>query len=222
MKRNKKVYILSSHGQTGGIECLHQLCDELNRSGLADASIVYIQMYRWEFGENYWWGEGLTRHGKWEEGNMEVPFYSDKYGHLKSSPTVVLDEEDCDVTVVIPEIVDGFRVRLAYPYDVRVIMWWLSWDNASKHNRMRDAWTGIKVEHAFQSRYAQERAECELGIVGSFLPHYIIVDDATRTAPARSIDVAYNPAKDDVTPRVCREMGLTTLPIKGMTRDQVF
>jgi hypothetical protein len=221
------IYILCPRVRTGGPECLHQLCDECNAQGM-EAYLVYIEY-------------GMLPPGG-------PPLYADTYDHLLFAPGVpdVPNAPNArGLTVVVPEIFSPATIQALVPGGAgegrrhRLIWWWLSWDHGAE--TVRAFQTGRfpaaqgRIEHAFQSRYAQTMAAGALGVTGWHLPCYMTqrgFDGAPRESQAtqatqathrldRLDAVVYNATKDKTTPRVCERLGVRAIGLKDMTREEV-
>jgi hypothetical protein len=108
----------------------------------------------------------------------------------------------------------------------RLIWWWLSWDNGAANVAAFLGNRHARIQHAFQSRYAQDMAQRTLRVTGFFLPDYLNGSFDAHTPSARHSDgefaVVYNATKDaTVTRKVCERLGVRHLGMRDMTREEV-
>lgn len=97
---------------------------------------------------------------------------------------------------------------------IRLAVWWLSYDNASLE--AREVNKNVKI-HLYQSYYAQEM----VGIKGFMIGDYIN-DEFVFTPTEKQDIVCCNGVKDKITPDVCKKLGIHCISISGMTKQDVM
>lgn len=186
-----KLYFYLGYFRTGGPESFHQYCDMVRRMGY-DGYIYYH-----------------------DAPSPNSPcLYIERYIHLERALEM---EDDARNVLFLPECESITKIREKWAH-IRIVLCWLSFsygkqllgENAKHKDTM----------HAFQSYFARDMVTkiIPYPIVGVDLYDYTHDDIILQGwNPNEKKDIiAYNPSKDVITPRICKEMGVECLPIKDM------
>ena len=197
-----KLYFVCFYMRSGGPECIHQVCDMANQLGY-DAYVVYFPT-------------GVEN------------LYQDKYQHIKLSQSI---ENTSDSVVFLPETfhIDGFKMQqdLQNP---KYVMWWLSYD-AGAEVLFDNNKCGSSNFNAFQSCYAKDKVTRELANISInrdatsfYLCDYIHPQFHMYgwNAADKMNTIAYNPAKDHITPEFCKAYNIPYVPLANMSREDII
>jgi len=145
------------------------------------------------------------------KGNM---FYEHKESDVLLYPeytniTIVKEIPDSkDTVIVIPEGNDISDFCAKYPLS-KIVLWWLSFDWGKKH---LESHKRQKVIHAYQSEYARLMVQ-EDGIMLSDYTNMV------EPPPQKKVyKIAYNPKKDNITPRVFNGC----VPLINMSKQEMI
>ena len=211
------VYILSPIAQTGGIEAIFQLSNNLYKLG--HTCTIFPMKGKIEV------------NGTSALISEEKSSYSHLYTKYKSewSSHITLKEEDY---LIIPEV----YIKMSSNFKnlkCKKFIWWLSIDNAfagfdkewSKHSFFMDG-THYSFGHLYQSQYALNFLEgvgaCDIFELKCYIGEEFIKNSFTQNE--RDDVILYNPKKDSVYWEVLRHQCKDVLftPLQGMTREKMI
>jgi hypothetical protein len=142
-------------------------------------------------------------------GNM---FYEDSNSDVVLFPeytniTIVKEIPDSkDTVIIVPEYKDISEFCLKYPLS-KIVLWWLAFDSRHLESHKKQ-----KVIHAYQSEYARRMVQ-EDGIMLSDYTNFV------EPPPQKKVyRIAYNPKKDNITPRVFNGC----VPLINMTKEMMI
>ena len=189
-----KVFMYCPYVRTGGPECLHQYCDMINQMG-GDAALYYAHQNSF--------GKGTISHNSLTD--VAPMLYTEYYTNLKRATRV---EDDAANILIIPSILKASWARASYK-NIRIAVSWLGFGGDGEFNLSDPA-----LIHLFQSwtlkKYVLERAPAPVDFFD--LDDYISVDP-TVTPGRKSDIVAFNPAKDKTTGDLCKQAGISCVPL---------
>jgi hypothetical protein len=143
-----------------------------------------------------------------------APLYIEKYAHIKRAVEV---EDSAENLLIIPEIISLVKIRESFPH-IRVAVAWLSCMHGIP--RQDEYFAEPLAIHLFQSFWSKKHvlAAGPGPLITHDLDDYIPDEYMMQswTPEQKENLVAYNPAKDNVTPGICTELGIGAVPICGM------
>ena len=192
-----KTYILCPYYKTGGPYNMHQLCNLLNEMG-CEAYLYYIP------------------------NSNPIPLYP--LPHIKLATSIPDDPKNI---LIIPEIYSVKQIQHSLP-NTTIIVWWLSYTNAALFNTLQEnTHLSSPSIHFFHSyfEYANIRPFLPPRTMWFYLSDF--VDIPSLNPPQQELNlerenaVAYNHAKDKITPYYCSLLNIPAIPIKDMSPLQV-
>ncbi len=162
------------------------------------------------------------------ENNCDVELYNATYNNLRSKQLPIIDSPN--TWIVLPEINNPLDLAKEFP-NSNLVYWWLAHGgkDASFFNDPVNRPFFKNMVHGFQAHSIYERISKEVPYLNDnqkFLLYdytrLALVDSPLQKNKIRTKVILYNPVKDNVTPRVAKDLGLTTLALQGMNQQDLI
>jgi hypothetical protein len=189
-----KIYILAPEFKSGGPENLHQLCSYLNEIG-AETYIYYFA-------------------------NLQRNTSLYDFPNIKIAKAI---EDNPKNIVIVPEVYSLKNIKKNF-ISIRYALWWLSYTNACLHNTVLE---NVQEDciHLFHSYYEYAMITPYLSphVKYFFITDYIHPDfmNAYKIIDRKN-QIAYNYTKDKITPVLCNKLGIPSIPIHNMSRQEII